>query len=155
MIADTVAKCRPNVPQNPDDLTDAAGAYLLLISVNRLLKLPGRFVGQRLPPGRYGYAGSAYGPGGIRARCRRHLTRPATRRWHIDWLTGSADEIQAIAFPGDTECRLMKALLDRVQASCPLKGFGSSDCKRCQAHLVQLNPQLDPDDIMAALSATP
>ena len=43
-----------------------------------------------LAPGCYVYAGSARGPGGIRARVRRHLRPDKTPHWHIDQVTAYA-----------------------------------------------------------------
>lgn len=137
-----------------EDLMDSKGAYLLLISVTRPIELPRRFPQPFLPPGYYGYAGSAYGSGGIRARCRRHLKGAATLRWHIDWITRQADELEAYGFPGDTECRLTETLIRQLQAHNPVNGFGSSDCKRCQAHLVEFDHGQSASDIVATLSRT-
>lgn len=136
----------------PEDLTDARGAYLLLISVVWPVELPKRFEQRRLPPGYYGYAGSAYGSGGIRARCRRHLQGPTTLRWHIDWVTQQADDIQAYGFPGESECCLTAALMAKLQAHCPIRGFGNTDCKRCRAHLVEFDHQPGARQILEALS---
>ena len=38
------------------------------------------------PRGNYLYIGSAFGPGGIKARLRHHLFSTAAPRWHIDYL---------------------------------------------------------------------
>lgn len=122
---------------DPGELTDDAGAYLLLITISKPVDLPGRFADRTLAEGYYGYAGSAYGPGGIRARCRRHVGKPSTLRWHVDWLTRSADEVRVVAIPGGTECRLIDILINDSRARIPIPGFGSTDCKKCPAHLVQ------------------
>ena len=122
-----------------ESLPIEAGAYLLLIQLGEPVRLPPRFRDQLLPRGRYVYAGSAYGPGGIRARCRRHLGRPSKRRWHIDWLTGVATDVQAIPFPGGSECKLIDCLSKRSAVEFPIVGFGSTDCRRCRAHLVRIN----------------
>lgn len=127
------------------------GAYLLLIRLSEPTSLPRRFNNQFLLEGSYGYAGSAYGPGGIRARCRRHLRRPSKRRWHIDWLTSKAADVQAIPFPGGSECSLITDLVGRARAWFPIKGFGSTDCRRCGAHLVQLEGHGSWDELSHAL----
>ncbi len=134
---------------DPDDLPDAKGAYLLLIDLTCPLLLPQRFDGRALPPGRYGYAGSAYGPGGIRARCRRHLDRRVKRHWHVDWLTSAADGLQVMSFPGGRECALIETLIAGLPARCPIPGFGSSDCHRCPAHLVGFDDHPDIDVAIA------
>ncbi|MGI9451284.1 MAG: DUF123 domain-containing protein, partial [Geminicoccaceae bacterium] len=82
-----------DVANNPSELTNASGAYLPLIDIERQVEMPRRFANTVMGVGHYAYAGSAYGPGGIRACCRRQLGRPSKLRWHVDWLTRAADEI--------------------------------------------------------------
>ena len=137
---------------NSDALPDDAGAYLLLIYVARPLSLPKRFAGKAIPKGRYGYAGSARGPGGIKARCRRHLSRPNKRHWHVDWLTGPARDVKVIAFPGGSECSLISRLLGHPRVSLPFEGFGSTDCRQCPAHLVRFEALDRWDDLTATLN---
>ena len=115
------------------------GAYGLLVTLHSATPLPARFH-RNLAPGLYCYLGSAWGPGGIRARCRRHLRRCKTQRWHIDWLTTRAAAIEAVARPGLTECALTEALLERPGIGVPIHGFGSSDCRRCPSHLLRAGP---------------
>ena len=64
------------------------GAYLLLIELTKVtdVKLSNKRRAS-LVPGRYLYAGSAYGPGGLRARIARHMRRAKVQRWHVDQLT--------------------------------------------------------------------
>jgi Uri superfamily endonuclease len=96
-----------------------------------------------LPAGDYAYCGSAYGPGGIGARVARHLRTVKPVRWHIDRLT-AASRIRAVGLlPGGGECDLVHQLLSRG-AEIPLPGFGSSDCRTCPAHLLQLPPGFCP-----------
>ena len=125
---------------NPTLLPVATGAYLLMIRLDVPAALPERFDGQHLPEGRYVYAGSAYGPGGIRARCRRHLRRDKARRWHVDWLASAASEFFVFAFPGGDECELVARLSKLADVRFPVPGFGSSDCRTCRSHLLQLPP---------------
>ena len=132
---------------DPDLLPAVGGAYLLMIRLEVPISLPKRFMGEPLPIGRYVYAGSAYGPGGIFARCRRHLRREKARRWHIDWLTQAADEILVLAFPGGDECALISRLSKLADIRFPVPGFGSSDCRTCRSHLLQLHPHHTPDDL--------
>lgn len=96
-----------------------------------------------LPPvvlaaGRYVYAGSARGPGGIRARVGRHLRRGKRPHWHVDHLTEAAARLQAIAVPGGDECALIGALLAAGGCEVALAGFGSTDCRTCRGHLLRL-----------------
>lgn len=90
-----------------------------------------------LAPGIYVYAGSAFGPGGIRARVMRHLRAGNRPHWHIDHLSGAAECIGVEGFPGRRECAIVAELLS-AGAMVPVTGFGSSDCRTCRAHLVRL-----------------
>lgn len=119
------------------------GAYALLIRLNEPLQLDiPRFRGHSLAPGLYAYCGSAYGPGGIRARVSRHLRTGKSTRWHIDRLT-AAGKIQQIAIrPGGQECALVGKIL-ASGGTVALPGFGSSDCRQCPAHLLELPPTYD------------
>ena len=117
---------------DPTALPTMPGAYLLHCIADRPLLLPPRF-GGTLPPGDYIYVGSARQPGGIRARCRRHLTRGKARRWHIDWITEEAAAVRAAAMVAAAECTILGTLLTMPGMSVPVPGFGSSDCRSCPA----------------------
>lgn len=120
-----------------DDLPGEAGAYLLVVDLDRpfALKITALPTATLLR-GRYLYAGSAYGPGGIRARVRRHMTQGKRPHWHIDRLTAVGRPIGAYAFPYGHECDLIDALVDVPGITVPVSGFGSSDCATCPAHLL-------------------
>lgn len=125
----------------PSALPPESGAYILWIDLDRPLTLALPRLGSPvLRPGRYAYCGSARGPGGIRARVARHLrsvTSPARKaHWHVDRLTAAGHIVAALVAPGGNECALMDTLLARDGAAVPVPGFGSSDCRRCAAHLV-------------------
>lgn len=121
----------------PDDLPPAPGAYLLVIRLAADLApdLP-RFQGRVLSAGWYLYAGSAYGPGGIQARVARHMRRDKARRWHVDHLTVPARAVLAAGLPDETECKIASELARLGGFTVPLTGFGSSDCRTCEAHLL-------------------
>ena len=90
-------------------------------------------------PGIYCYCGSAYGPGGLRARIKRHLTKNTKKFWHFDYFKGYLDIIEIWWQAGgeNDECKAARLLADEAQADVPVKGFGASDCHNaCQAHLV-------------------
>jgi Uri superfamily endonuclease len=142
----------PIATADPEALPAVGGAYLLLIDLSSPAPLPPRFGGATLPAGLYGYAGSAYSSGGLRARCRRHLLRRGAIRWHVDWLTRAACGIAAIVLPDDAECALIERLVRRAPVGLPLKGFGSADCRRCDAHLVRFEAPFSIDDALAWLS---
>ena len=102
-------------PEGPADRFPAGpGAYALTFRLEEPLALPiARLNRPVLDPGLYVYAGSAFGPGGLR-EC-------------IDVKT----------YPGGRECALVADLLT-AGATVPVPGFGSSDCRDCAAHLVRL-----------------
>jgi len=97
----------------------------------------------RLDPGHYVYLGSARGPGGLRARVGRHLRLDKARRWHVDHLTARAPITRVVGRPGRSECALVRALLAHPLVAAPVRGFGSSDCRACPAHLLSLPAGLD------------
>ena len=119
-----------------EDLTSDPGAYLLRIDLTRPAVLPPRFDQAVLSPGTYLYAGSAKGPGGIRARCRRHMTPLKKKHWHVDWLTQAAKRVTAAALPDSDECTIVQQLHELIEVTVPVLGFGSSDCASCPSHLV-------------------
>jgi Uri superfamily endonuclease len=127
-----------------DGLPAAAGAYLLVVDLLRpaTLTLSGR-APVVLGEGRYLYAGSARGPGGIRARVGRHLKGAKTIRWHVDRLTNLAGVSAIIAYPGGDECALTDAARALTGAAIPAPGFGSSDCSACPAHLIAIPDSLE------------
>ncbi len=132
------------------------GAYLLLIDLAAPLALGiPRLGAATLAPGRYAYGGSAYGPGGLRARLGRHLRRDKPRRWHVDRLTAAGRVIGVRAVPGGRECALVSDLLKMPGTSVPVSGFGSSDCRTCPAHLVMLPAGFDLGSLPAPVSPRP
>ncbi|MCB1757378.1 MAG: GIY-YIG nuclease family protein, partial [Gammaproteobacteria bacterium] len=63
------------------------GTYLLMLeSRGHLMIEVGKRGAMALEPGFYLYVGSAFGPGGIKARVGRHLSADKPLRWHIDYL---------------------------------------------------------------------
>lgn len=120
-----------------DTLPAVAGAYVLVVDLARplMLSLAGK-APVTLDPGRYFYAGSAHGPGGIKARGARHMRKAKTMRWHIDHLTVTGTVAGILALPQGNECAALAALKSQPGTRFPVKGFGSSDCRTCPAHLV-------------------
>lgn len=118
-------------------LPNVGGAYLLIIELDAEISIRlGARPESRLPPGCYGYCGSARGPGGIGARVRRHLRKGKRPHWHVDRLTEAGRIVGLRSLPGGSECRLVRDLLKLPGVTTPVLGFGSSDCRLCPAHLV-------------------
>lgn len=88
-------------------------------------------------PGVYAYVGSAFGPGGVRARVQRHARAGGATYWHVDYLRSvtTVDEVWYTHDSERRECLWVSVLRNGMGASIPITGFGASDCK-CPAHLV-------------------
>lgn len=88
-----------------------------------------------LVPGHYIYIGSAFGPGGIKARVARHCRQRKPKRWHIDYIRPYLTPLGVwySHSPEHLEHVWANALADTL-GSVPIDGFGCSDC-RCRAHL--------------------
>ena len=88
-----------------------------------------------IEPGFYAYIGSAFGPGGVRARVSRHLRLDKPRRWHVDYLRECAEPVFVwISYDSEhLEHRWAQSLID-MPGMKPIAGFGCTDCK-CLSHL--------------------
>lgn len=120
------------------EITTASGTYLILIRLadNMPLSIPTLRI-DAIAPGLYVYAGSARGPGGLRARIGRHLRRGKRCHWHIDHLTEAAASLRAFPVPDGNECELVQRLIESGYYHPPIPGFGSSDCRLCVSHLLE------------------
>ena len=137
----------------PATLTGEKGAYALVIQLanNLPIALPRR-PPTMLPTGRYVYCGSAYGPGGLAGRVRRHLRQDRSQRWHVDRLTAVGTVIALGLAPGGSECALLSQIQELPGVELPIPGFGSSDCRLCPAHLAHLPDGLDLSVLGAAFT---
>lgn len=129
-----------------DTLPRVPGAYLLIFEFthSRLVSIRDRH--HVLDPGRYIYAGSARGPGGVRARIGRHGRRNKPDHWHVDQMRPALTA--ALAVPGGRECDLLEVVRGLPGASIPIGGFGSSDCRICPAHLVGIPRGVAPHALL-------
>lgn len=107
--------------------------------------------------GTYGYVGSAFGPGGLRARLRRHIRGSGTRHWHVDYVRAIA-EVRAVWYCATRtrlECSWSQTLAALAGTDVPMRGFGASDCDAgCRAHLVRLPADVALHDVREALIET-
>lgn len=113
------------------------GTYALIFSANRQTQVAiGRLGILQLKPGFYIYIGSAFGPGGLKARIAHHSRIARRPHWHIDYLGPflTLREIWYTEDPIHREHQWAQIVSDIRGMSAPLAGFGSSDC-RCQSHL--------------------
>lgn len=122
----------------PGALPAAPGSYVLELRLEREVRIvAGRLGPLRLGPGRLRYYGSARGPGGLAARIGRHLRPEARRpRWHIDALTACAPVTRVRLELEASEHDLLRRDLGSGRWVVAASGFGSSDCRRCPAHLL-------------------
>ena len=129
---------------DPPVLPADSGAYVIRIHLRKAVTFhSGRIAGQRLPRGTYLYCGSAYGPGGLAARVGRHLKRGKSVRWHIDQLTQTGKITGVLLAPGGRECNLVALIAGHPGSDLPITGFGSSDCRHCESHLLSIPKDFD------------
>jgi Uri superfamily endonuclease len=113
------------------------GTYALILKsfFDQLLEIGklGRFP---VPSGFYVYAGSAFGPGGLKARIVHHKRISARPHWHIDFLRAhlQLNEIWYTYDCGHREHQWADVLACARRATVPIPGFGASDCG-CKSHL--------------------
>jgi Uri superfamily endonuclease len=123
-----------------DAIPDGKGAYGLAIRLDHAVEFTLQSRDPvRLESGWLVYAGSAKGPGGIRARLRRHLRRDKALHWHVDRLTLAAVEIVAVPQFGDSECAIIDRLLQSPNFDIAVRGFGNTDCRMCESHLLRFS----------------
>lgn len=120
------------------ELPGSSGAYILEFHLDdRVVFRAGHLGEVELGPGIIRYYGSARGPGGIRARVTRHLRQQHRKNyWHVDALTSRIQVERVLVAPGGCECRLVQRDLDSGRWIVAARGFGSSDCRTCQSHLL-------------------
>ena len=116
-------------------MENGAGTYLIVLrsEVSRRVQV-GKLGTLELDVGYYLYVGSAFGPGGIKARVSRHHKKRKTKHWHLDYLSTILTPIE-VWYTHDPQRREHNwaALLLAQRNMIPITGFGCSDC-RCKAH---------------------
>lgn len=128
------------------------GSYLLWLFLPRGTDLTiGKLGCHHFRRGWYLYCGSAFGPGGLRARIGHHLKHSDRKHWHIDYLKSKA-QIRSVWFGvGENfEHEWSRRLADYAEASYPLAGFGASDC-HCCSHLIYFPRRLASNTIRNVL----
>jgi Uri superfamily endonuclease len=118
------------------DLAATTGTYVLVLSSPRAARIAvGRRLRVTLDEGCYLYVGSAFGPGGLDARLRRHQRGDGQRHWHVDYLRAATTFVGAIVDRGgERREHQWAAELEACGEYATIAGFGSSDC-RCTTHL--------------------
>lgn len=114
-----------------------SGTYALILRARSAKRVRIGALGYlRLRSGTYVYVGSAFGPGGVRARVKHHLSRSPAPHWHIDYLRQATelDQVWYTYDPARREHAWANFFRKARGASIPLPRFGASDC-RCVSHL--------------------
>ena len=99
----------------------------------------GRF---HLRPGFYLYIGSAFGPGGLKARISHHTGISSHPHWHIDSLRSILllKEVWYTVGAERHEHRWAAIISGLKGATIPIAGFGATDCN-CRTHLIAFKDQ--------------
>jgi Uri superfamily endonuclease len=118
------------------------GTYALFLKSSLSTEIQvGRKDRLRLKPGFYVYVGSAFGPGGVRARVARHFRKAKRHNWHIDFLRDVIDPV--CAWCSFSSVRLeheWACALSQIAGMSGIERFGCSDC-HCNAHLFAYSRQ--------------
>ena len=126
------------IPTEKYQILPKAGTYaLILISSSQEIVQIGGLGSLPLNPGYYIYIGSAFGPGGLKARISHHKRLSKHPRWHVDYLR-TVTYLYGFWYTYDSirrEHQWAETMLRMKNASIPLEGFGSSDCS-CKSHLI-------------------
>ena len=135
-MTERALRTAPGNAQDAAAMTADPGTYVVLFRCPAQARVQvGRWGPLTLRKGCYLYVGSAFGPGGVRARVARHCREDKARRWHIDYLGGFVTPLGAWYSHASQrlEHRWALALAD-MPGAVPVVRFGSSDC-RCESHL--------------------
>lgn len=130
------------------------GTYVLVLRCTGRKRIRvGKWGQLETNPGYYLYVGSAFGPGGVRARVSRHRRRKKAKRWHIDYLRAHAG-LQEVWYTHGSERLEHKwaRALEQAQATALVEGFGCSDC-RCGSHLFYVAREAGLQECRGALGS--
>ena len=112
------------------------GTYVLILhSLSKEQVQIGKWGVITIKPGYYLYVGSAFGPGGVKARVARHYRNEKAKHWHIDYLRKHMDLVSVWYSYHDSKLEHDWARVLSVMTGMePVQGFGCSDCQ-CYSHL--------------------
>ena len=130
----------------------APGTYALMLRSLVSAEIPiGRWGLLSVEPGYYIYVGSAFGPGGVRARVLRHYRKAKRTHWHIDYLRETTEAV--CVWCSYERKRLEHAwarAFERMPGASCIAGFGSSDCS-CAGHLFAMPAKPGSAEITSAI----
>lgn len=116
------------------------GTYLLFFEMKQARTIRvGKLAETEFAPGFYAYVGSAFGPGGLHARLRHHLSISERCHWHLDYIRPAMQFI-SLWITEDQESREHQwaSVLENLPGSeVPVKDLGATDCS-CYGHFFRL-----------------
>ena len=118
----------------------ARGTYALIYQCDAPFQtVVGRLGPVCLSTGYWIYVGSAFGPGGLKSRLGHHLKPSHRPHWHLDYVKHFLKPVE-IWLSTDTIKQEHVWAIDLsclIGATCPIAGFGASDCS-CLSHMIHL-----------------
>jgi len=138
---------------NAAEISRESGTYIVILrsDARRTIRVGARGP-VKLQHGWYLYAGSALGPGGLRARLGRHLSGTGHTRWHIDYVRRATDPCAAWLCVGTKRAEhgwaTALACMPDMEPVAP--GLGASDCK-CATHLFYTQAEPNIADFNSSL----
>ncbi len=118
-------------------ITPGPGTYVLILCVAQDGYIPIGSLGKHhVPRGCYAYVGSAFGPGGLRARLTHHVKAASKPHWHVDYLRRQAEIVEIWYSPLPIKQEHVWARISRStrDVTIAVLRFGASDCQ-CASHL--------------------
>ena len=130
-----------------------AGTYAVIFQcLSKARQQVGQLGVVSLREGYYVYVGSAFGPGGVKARVSHHYRHTINPNWHIDYLRRLLRPV-GVWFTYDhrrLEHRWAKVFF-KMNTMSSFRGFGCSDCA-CYSHLFFTFKKPEPAVLFNALS---
>ena len=127
------------------DLPTLPGTYALVLTAGISSSVEiGKLGTLALMPGIYLYIGSAFGPGGLRARVAHHRKIATRPHWHLDYLRPKTS-LKSAWYSCDADKRehLWAEVAGEMHGATVLLGrFGASDCS-CATHLFYFAKMFD------------
>lgn len=131
------------------------GTYILTLRNHAIANVQiGRLGLLSLPPGYYLYVGSAFGPGGVRARILRHCRQAKRKHWHIDYVSEIMQPVGAwLSHQNEPREHDWAQALYKITNLSAIRGFGCSDC-RCYSHLFYSGTAPDISSFSVSVGST-
>lgn len=135
-----------------------SGTYLLEIFASEPFQVDiENFSGRVFPAGYYYYSGSAQK--NLIARVERHQQETKNVHWHIDHLTSiPTNKIKTVFLfenaKKNFECEVIRELTENFRLRIAAKGFGNSDCRRCQSHLLYCKQKMTHSHFISRYQST-